>query len=157
MVEPFASDRLRRAPGSVAAAAAPSLAALHHLLAPTARPDDRPTGEAQPGPRPPRGTADAGTATRSGQWPALHALPHAAAAAAAPTPLPSLVAAPTFAAGYAEFRDAALERPAVAAAYLATIRQQADALARVWEAHLRGAATLPPAVAAAVRGALGEA
>ena len=65
-------------------------------------------------------------------------------------------AAPTssFADGYAEFRDGVLGRSA--AAYLETIRVQAEALALVREAHARGAATLPPTVAAAVeRAALG--
>lgn len=55
-----------------------------------------------------------------------------------------------FAAGYAQFRDEAFTSTSVVAAYLATIRAQADALALVWEAHGRGAVTLPPRVAAAV-------
>ena len=59
-----------------------------------------------------------------------------------------------FAAGYAEFRDRTLESPAVAASFLATIREQAAALAVVWQAHLCGALTLPPTVAKAVQGAL---
>ena len=129
MVEPFASDRHRRTPGT-AAVASSSLADLHLLLVPTSdRPDPTERSDAPSVPRPPRG----------------------------PEPsrrLPPPSFAPTFAAGYAEFRDAALGAPAVAASYLATIRTQADALALVWEAHVRGVATLPAVVAEVVRGAL---
>jgi len=82
-------------------------------------------------------------------FPGLADVPDAAPPVALAAPA-SGAAPPSFAAGYAEFRDAALARPAVAASYLATIRRQADALAMVWEAHGRGAVTLPPSVAEAV-------
>ena len=55
--------------------------------------------------------------------------------------------------GYLAFRERAVASPPVSAALLATIAAQAEALALVWEAHVRGAATLPPPVAAAVRAA----
>ena len=132
MVEPFVSDRLRRAPDS-GVAVAPSLAALQLLLAP-AHPADLPAPEPEP------------------------LAPHVPLRALAADRTPRLalapIAAPSFAAGYAEFRDSALATPSVAATYLETIRAQAEALATVWEAHVRGAVTLPAAVAELVRAAV---
>ena len=58
-----------------------------------------------------------------------------------------------FADGYASFRERALGIESVSASLLAMIAAQAEALALVWEAHARGAVTLPPPVAAAVRAA----
>ena len=54
------------------------------------------------------------------------------------------------AAGYAEFRDRALESPPVAEACLRVLRTQAHALEQVWEAHERGAVALPAPVLEAV-------
>ena len=55
--------------------------------------------------------------------------------------------------GYVAFRERAVGTESVSAALLATIAAQAEAIALVWEAHERGVATLPPAVAAAVSAA----
>lgn len=130
MVEPFASDRPRRAPDG-AVAVAPSLATLQLLLDPADLPEPL---DAPPTPSLAR---HAGTTDRA---PRLALAP---------------LAAPSFAAGYAEFRDSALATPTVAATYLETIRAQAEALSSVWEAHVRGAVTLPATVAELVRAAVG--
>ena len=60
---------------------------------------------------------------------------------------------PPLADGYAAFRERAFGSASVSGAFLATLAAQAEALALVWEAHARGAVTLPPTVAAAVRAA----
>ena len=132
MVEPFAPHRHRRAPDG-AVAVAPSLAALQLRLAPP-HPADLPEPLDAP-PTPPLAR-------------------HAVTADRAPRLALAPLAAPSFAAGYAEFRDSALATPSVAASYLETIRAQAEALAMVWEAHLRGAVTLPATVAELVRAAV---
>ncbi len=77
-----------------------------------------------------------------------------AASAHDAAPSPDRAAEPPLGDGYAAFRDRALASAPVSAALLATIAAQAAALALVWEAHARGVATLPPAVAAHVAAAV---
>ena len=195
MVEPFASDRLRRVLGSTAHSFSPasdrSVPIALHLHAPTA---DDPSSDGTAGqplstaaialderrallealepPPVPSDTLAAAMRDCADCREARHAASHRTASAEPPrcaehearwrderwrSELARYGRGERFAAGYTEFRDRALESPAVATSSLATIREQAAALGLVWQAHLCGALTLPPSIAAAVQGALAAA
>ena len=141
MVEPFASDRLRRVLGSAPLSTelldpdreTPLLAALEPPAAPSAALADAMA-------RCPSCAPGARCTVHDGLWRDERWR----------TELLRHREGERFASGYEAFRDRALASEPAATSMLSVLRLQADALAQVWEAHRRGAVTLPAPVLEAV-------